>query len=152
MTRPLRNTVLVEVRHPGGRALEPFLRRTAARHLRALGLGRCELSISLVRDAAIRKLNRVWRKKDKPTDVLSFPLDAAPLAGRGPRMLGDVVVSLDTARRQAQEAGETLEHELARYLAHGILHLLGHDHHAAGPRRKMAALETKLLGRPGMIG
>ena len=114
-----------------------------------MGLSDCELSISLVSDARIRILNREWRKKDRATDVLSFPLDAdeAP----GPRLLGDIIVSLDTTRRQAKERGVAFGDELARYLAHGLLHLLGHDHHLPGPRRKMAALEKKLLGQPGLI-
>src|SRR5262249_44843298 len=127
-----------------------FVRRTASAHLRDLGLQNNELSILLVGDAEIRTLNRNWRRKDKATDVLSFPADI-PLRTPGRRVLGDLVVSLDTARRQANALGFSLKRELARYLAHGLLHLLGHDHHAPGPRRRMAVLESRLLGRPGLI-
>lgn len=97
-------------------------------------------------DATIRALNRSWRKKDEATDVLSFPMSADE------GLLGDVVISLDTARRQAKEYKNPLEHELVRYLAHGLLHLLGYDHHRPKDRARMAAAERRLLGRDGMLG
>jgi probable rRNA maturation factor len=107
---------------------------------------RGELSVALVGDAAVRRLNREWRGKDRPTDVLSFPQEA-----RG-RLLGDVVISLDTARRQAREGGWSLAAELRRLLAHGLLHCLGHGHERRTDARRMAAAERKLLGRSGMVG
>lgn len=103
------------------------------------------LSLSIVTDREMRSLNRGWRGKDRPTDVLSFPLGE-----RG--ALGDVVISLDTARRQARGGGWPLALELRRLLAHGILHLRGHDHGEAGEARRMAAAERRLLGRSGMVG
>jgi probable rRNA maturation factor len=145
------NRVLLTVSHPAGAPLATFLRRTALTHLKTLKLAGCELSIALVTDRQIRALNRAWRAKDKATDVLSFGLSLQPDATHGVRLLGDVVVSLDTARRQAPLNAQTLKQELARYLAHGLLHLLGHDHHRIEPRRKMATLEEKLLGKPGLI-
>ena len=104
-----------------------------------------ELSIALVTDREMRTLNLRWRKQDRPTDVLSFPLEE-------PGILGDVVVSIDTARRQAKEGGWPLAAELRRLLAHGILHCRGYDHESAADARRMAAAERKLLGRSGMVG
>jgi probable rRNA maturation factor len=145
------NVVDVSIAHPRG---APFRRRLTAwgrGYLEKLELEGCELSISLVTDAAIHRLNRTWRKKDRPTDVLSFPADAPPAGAPGPRPLGDVVVSLDTARRVAREEGRSVDAELARYLAHGLLHLLGHDHERPSDARRMAALEEQLLGERGLI-
>ena len=109
-------------------------------------LGRDErLSLSIVSDREMRALNRRYRRKDRPTDVLSFPLEE-----RG--ALGDVVISIDTARRQAREGGWSLSRELRRLLAHGILHCRGHDHDAPADARRMAAAEQRLLGRAGLVG
>ena len=134
----------------GAKTLEPLLRRRAAAFLRKLRLSKCELSVALVGDEEIRALNKSWRHKDKATDVLSFPAGDWP--GPGPRPLGDVVISLPTTRRAAREYGNTLDEELSRYLAHGLLHLLGHDHAKKDEAAKMARAEAKLLGRPGMLG
>jgi probable rRNA maturation factor len=108
-----------------------------------------ELSLSLVRDPAIRELKREYFGIDAATDVLSFP--AGDFPGPGPRPLGDIVISLDTARRSAKELNTTLEHELALYLAHGLLHLLGFDHQSPKDARAMEKRERKLLGHAGML-
>jgi probable rRNA maturation factor len=126
------------------------LKRVALRFLRTLGLSGAELSLSLVNDTRIRALNRVWRKKDHATDVLSFPAGDSPPAPLRP--LGDVVISIDTARRAAREHRVVLNDELDRYLAHGLLHLLGHDHHRKADAARMGRAERKLLGTPGMLG
>lgn len=151
------NRIVIDARGAVARALAPRLRRAAKKYLDALALDGVELSISLVSDARIQKLNRQWREKDKATDVLSFPQVAfeAELA-RGAQfsggMLGDIVISTDTARRQAREYDRTVQHEVERYLAHGLLHLLGYDHHRREDRLRMAAAEEKLLGAAGMLG
>lgn len=121
--------------------------RHAAAVLRSTGRAwvRQQLSIALVSDREMRALNRRWRGKDRPTDVLSFPLEE-------PGALGDVVISLDTARRQAREGGWSLSAELRRLLAHGILHCKGYDHERPTDARRMAAAERRLLGRQGMVG
>lgn len=119
------------------------LRRTAQRLLEAVGRGNAILSLSLVGDAAIRKLNLAYRGKDRATDVLSFPLDDA-------RLLGDVVISVPTARRQAAAYDAPLERELERLLIHGILHLLGYDHHSRDERRRMEREERRLAVAIGM--
>ncbi len=114
-----------------------------------LKLGPSQLSLSLVRDPAIRALKREYFGIDAATDVLSFPAGAFP--GPGPAPLGDIVISLDTARRAAKDFESTYELELALYLAHGMLHLLGHDHQVKSEARKMERLERKLLGHAGML-
>jgi probable rRNA maturation factor len=119
--------------------------------LSTLDLRDVELSVLVTDDPGIRVLNREWRRKDRPTDVLSFPAGEPPPGSTGPRHLGDVIVSLDTARRQARARRHRLADELDLYLVHGLLHLLGHDHHRGPDARRMAALESRLLGRPGMV-
>ena len=109
----------------------------ARKMLAALGLRGVELSIALVDDATIRDLNRRHRRKDKPTDVLSFHLqEIAP--GETPKgALGDVVISVPTARRQAQKRRRPLLAELTMLLAHGLLHLVGFDHRTDAEERDM---------------
>ncbi|MDQ3265477.1 MAG: rRNA maturation RNase YbeY [Myxococcota bacterium] len=148
---PPRNLISMTVGHGRGKHLAAQVETLALGFLDALGLEDCEVSISLVGDRAIRRINRTWRQKDQPTDVLSFPGGEAPPGAPGPRQLGDVIISVDTAERVAGEGGRTVEAEVARYLAHGLLHLLGHDHHQPGEARKMAAAENRLLGAQGML-
>ncbi|MDF1565659.1 MAG: rRNA maturation RNase YbeY [Deltaproteobacteria bacterium] len=123
----------------------PAVKRDGQQLLKAWHLGRAELSILFVDDPAIRVLNRDYRQKDRPTDVLSFPQDGlGELPAGEPRILGDVVISLPTARRQARERHRGLGEELRRLLVHGFLHLLGHDHEEDDEARVMAAEERKL--------
>jgi probable rRNA maturation factor len=105
-----------------------------------------------VTDREMRALNKKWRKKDVPTDVLAFPAAAAKKKKFFFPGAGDVVISLDTARRQAREGGWPLAVELRRLLAHGLLHCLGYDHHLPAASRRMARAEERLLGRAGMVG
>ncbi len=144
-----RATVEVRIEHPRPGAAAARVRRDARAFLAALGVSSA-LSILLTTDRKIRALNRTFRGKDQATDVLSFP--AAPVPG-GPPLLGDLVISLDTGRRRAKEDGRPVGRELARYLAHGLLHLLGYDHERS-PReaRRMARAEAALLGGEGMLG
>jgi probable rRNA maturation factor len=94
--------------------------------IRHYDLKRPELSLVFVGDAEIRRLNRKFRKKDKATDVLSFPLRER--AADGKFYLGDIIIALPTARRQAAEIGHPLERELEYLTIHGFLHLLGYEH------------------------
>ncbi len=133
------------------------LKSDARKLLKAAGEDESALSISLVDDAEITVLNREHRGKDKPTDVLSFPLyeseelDAAVNPASAPeRLLGDVVISVDTARRQAAEYEAPLQNEVNRLLIHGILHVLGHDHEEPGERAVMEAEERRLAAAIGM--
>jgi rRNA maturation RNase YbeY len=106
------------------------------------------LSILFVGDRAMRTLNRSWRSKDTTTDVLSFPLREGRFLHIQPDMLGDIVISVPVAARQANEAGHSLAIELERLLVHGLVHLLGYDHER-GPReaRSMKRMERRLLKR-----
>jgi len=148
-----RGRVVVEVRSEvaGGRRQLRRLQARARTFLSTLELRDVELSVLLTDDPGIRVLNRQWRRKDRPTDVLSFPGGAPAPGSEGPLHLGDVILSLDTARRQARTHRRTLADELDLYLAHGLLHLLGHDHHRRRDAEQMATLEARLLGRPGMV-
>lgn len=104
------------------------LRRAARKILSASGCPDAELSVVIVDDAEIRQLNHQYLQKDRPTNVISFPMQEGEGTGVQPKLLGDVVISADTAARDAQEAGVPFEHELYFLLLHGILHLLGYDH------------------------
>lgn len=123
----------------------PRIRRWSRTILRHLELKQAELSLAFVTDQTIHALNRQYRHKDRPTDVLSFPLADE----RCPALLGDVVISVDTARRQARQRKRAFGDELRALLIHGILHLLGYDHEvsdseAVRMRRKERELKALL--------
>jgi probable rRNA maturation factor len=101
-----------------------------------------DIGVVVTSDPAIRTLNRRYRNKDAPTDVLAFPLGDGVLP-REP--FGDVVISLDTAKRQARDYGATLSQELRRLLIHGTLHLCGYDHHERAQAARMHGLTRRLL-------
>jgi len=129
----------------------------AHRLLKSIDLADGELSVVFCDDTYIRALNRDHRGIDRPTDVLSFAMqEGAELLDSDP-VLGDLVVSIDTAERQATELGHTLDHELRVLLVHGLLHLLGYDHETdADSAAEMRAAEQRLLARlgndaPGLI-
>jgi probable rRNA maturation factor len=103
-----------------------------------------ELSIVLTDDDQIQKLNRIYRKKNRPTDVLAFAQREGELGAQAGRLLGDVVVSIPTARRQAAQRGEALGAELTMLLAHGLLHLLGWDHQTDAADRRMRKETVRL--------
>lgn len=131
----------------GLRSAAPVLRelqRAGERMLSALGLAQSELSILLCDDALIHQLNREHRAVDRATDVLAFAMWEAGTAPPQRAMLGDVVISLDTARRQASEHARSVHDELVFLLAHGLLHLLGCDHRDDTEERRMSA-RTDLL-------
>jgi probable rRNA maturation factor len=101
-----------------------------------------ELGIALVTDRRIRTLNRRYRGKDRPTDVLSFSANGD--------LLGDIVIARGVARRQAREAGHSMQAELRVLALHGLLHLLGYDHHAPAERQRMARVERRLRHAGGL--
>jgi probable rRNA maturation factor len=108
-----------------------------------------ELCVLLTDDAAMRALNKGWRGKDKPTNVLSFPAcDPADLAGSP--TLGDVAVAWETLAREAEEEGKPVEHHLAHLVVHGVLHLLGHDHETPDEAETMEAMEVRVLAGMGI--
>jgi len=116
------------------------VRRRASKMLSHLALQGVELSVALVNDEAIHELNRSYRRKDKPTDVLSFPGDED-----GEGYLGDILISVPTARRQAAGAGHPVDRELRVLLLHGVLHCLGFDHETDDG--EMERLERRLRKR-----
>jgi probable rRNA maturation factor len=108
-----------------------------------------EVSVLLTDDAAIRDLNRDWRGKDQPTNVLSFPAPVPPGAA-GPRHFGDIVLSFDTIRREAEDEGKTLRDHALHLVVHGTLHLLGYDHEDEAQAEVMENLEIQALARLGV--
>jgi probable rRNA maturation factor len=94
-------------------------------------------------------LNRTWRGKDKPTNVLSFPAPEQPGAA-GPRHLGDIALAFETLARESEEESKELAHHFAHLIVHGVLHLLGYDHEVEAEAEIMEALEVKALARLGI--
>ncbi len=138
------------------------IRSLLKKAFRLLGLHKAELSILFVNDRAIKLLNRTFRGVDKTTDVLSFPQSLRPFnspLGKGgyrgvfksalcnPHVaLGDIVINLQRAKRQAIEQGITLNEEIKRLTIHGLLHLLGYDHEKSRYQKdKMESKERELL-------
>lgn len=145
-------TVHVSLEHPEGGYAARVVRARAHEFMDKLGMQGAEVSILLTTDAEIRRLNRRFRGKNSATDVLSFPAGDSPSIPGMPLFIGDLAISLDTARRRAAEDGRTLAFELSRYLAHGLLHLLGYDHEKSQRAAVvMARREAELLGVPGML-
>lgn len=109
-----------------------------------------QVVVALSADAAVRQLNRDWRGRDAPTNVLSFP--AAPIPGRNgePRVLGDIVIAYETLAREAQAERKAFAHHLAHLTVHGFLHLLGHDHEDGADAAAMEDLERLILRRLGI--
>ncbi len=134
--------------HPGWKAERMRLRSLSVSACRA-ALAACEdipqasLTTVLADDAAVQALNRDFRSKDKPTNVLSFPSGEE-------EYLGDIIVSLDTVKREAEAQGKTFEHHLTHLLVHGILHLLGYDHEQEEEAVEMEGLEIEILEKIGI--
>ena len=120
----------------------------ARRILKALGYEGYELTVVLVDDLEITRLNRQYFHRNRPTNVISFPMmDGTPESLRS-RVLGDVVISAETAQRDAGEAGEKTGAEILFLMIHGILHLAGYDHEgSAAERRKMETKENEFFKR-----
>jgi probable rRNA maturation factor len=135
----------------GTASVKGIERRALARKARivlaAIELAGRELSVSLVGDEEMRRLNRDYRGKDRTTDVLSFSLREGE-QGDVASALGDVVISLETAARQARERRSSIAREVDRLLVHGILHLAGYDHEvSAHEERRMKRKEREMLAR-----
>lgn len=146
----------IRVEDATGLELETFLERVVSKALAAEGLARGEVSVVVTGDDEIQALNRAYRGIDAPTDVLSFPLDEpseAPVGEQGPPLpvhLGDVVISLQRARVQAEEYGHSLRREIGFLAVHGVLHLLGYDHETEEEQRAMRAREEAVLALLGL--
>jgi len=135
---------MVILRYPIAGATAAVLERFAGRARRAAGL-RGEVNVLVTGDAEVRRLNRRFRHKDKPTDVLSFP-------GVDPTFAGDIAISAQMAARNARRLGHSVGDELKILLLHGVLHLAGYDHETDDGR--MARMEQRLrrgLGLPASL-
>jgi probable rRNA maturation factor len=122
----------------------------AERILSALGFHESELSILLVDDDEMTQLNREYLSRDRPTNVLAFAMREGKDQCLHPDLLGDVVISTETAEQEAQQRGVILEEEMALLLVHGILHLLGYEHEDVPEEAaKMEATEQELLTHLG---
>ena len=122
----------------------------AERILSDLGCRESELSILLVDDDEMQRLNRAYLCRDRPTNVLAFAMREGKDPHLNPALLGDVVVSTETAQREALQRDVTLEEEMALLLVHGILHLLGYDHEdAPSAAAEMQAKEEEVLTHLG---
>jgi probable rRNA maturation factor len=125
-------------------------RETIAAAAESGGLGEGgDVSLCLADDATLRALNLRWRGFDKSTNVLSFP--AAPLGSGGDlTALGDIALAYETLAREAEDFGLSLADHYCHLLAHGFLHLIGHDHETDAEAERMEALETRILARLGV--
>lgn len=126
---------------PGHRALA---RRAALAALKGSKRGDREVAILLADNATLRTLNKRFRKKDKPTNVLAFPDSGEP------DRLGDIAIAFETTVAEAAAQEKSIEDHLAHLVVHGTLHLLGHDHERAAEARKMEALEVRILAGMGV--
>jgi probable rRNA maturation factor len=111
--------------------------------------GGAEVSVALADDAMMRELNRQYRGKDMPTNVLAFPTDDAGAPGRA-RLLGDIVLAFETVRGEAAERSRPLADHISHLVVHGMLHLLGRDHKTDTQAAAMEALETAILAGLGV--
>lgn len=128
-----------------------LIKRCCAAAAKREGLGSVEVSLLITDDDGIRAINLEQRGLDKPTDVLSFPVEDDEPMGDGYTLLGDIVLSLERAREQAQQYGHSFERELAFLTVHGMLHLCGHDHETGdAPRERMEAAQEEILRALGL--
>jgi probable rRNA maturation factor len=124
------------------------IRRDVRKILEILGTDDRELSLMFVDDEGIRTINRDYLRRNRPTNVIAFSLSEGTFGDVNPGMLGDVVVSVETAGREAQEAGIPVEDAILNLVIHGILHLAGYDHEGTGRRsraRLMSAVQEVLF-------
>ena len=147
--------IAVLIEHPAWTEILPeaeaLCRRAALAALADVELppGRpAEISLVLADDATVRRLNRDWRGKDSPTNVLSFATqddDGEPEVADAPLLLGDVVLAFETCTAEAAAEGKSLADHLSHLVVHGVLHLLGWDHQDEDEADSMEALETDVL-------
>lgn len=151
--------ISIEAPWPSPPDLEALASRAAAalaRIVPELANPRLTASLLFSDDAEIHMLNREWRGKDRPTNVLSFPMleraELLALRSEGPpELLGDVALALETCQREAADKGISLEHHAAHLIVHGLLHLAGHDHETGEDNAAaMEALEIKALALLGI--
>jgi probable rRNA maturation factor len=152
MSRPPSLATDIVVAAPGWRRLARPVRPLVRGALAAARAGflqhPAQVTVLLADDPTLRDLNRRFRGKDKPTNVLSFP-SGAP-AALAPRPLGDIAMALETTTREAIEAGKPVEDHLSHLVVHGFLHLLGYDHEDGADAEAMERAERAILARLGL--
>ncbi|HVY55425.1 MAG TPA: rRNA maturation RNase YbeY, partial [Thermodesulfobacteriota bacterium] len=127
-----------------GAADKTDIKKISSSALKAMGLpAATELSLSFIDDRSMRELNRQWRNIDRTTDVLSFPQEGGP----DYTLLGDIVISVETAERQSARYGNTLREEIMKLIVHGALHLVGHDHKKRKEKEAMRKEEVRIMLR-----
>lgn len=148
--------IRVAAESPGWAALPDAETLATAAALAALAaacpdLENAEASLVLSDDAEIQVLNRDYRGKDSPTNVLSFPSDEPDYGPDGPpTLLGDVILAWETVAREAEEQGKPVGRHLSHLVVHGILHLVGYDHEIDAEAEEMERLEVQILGGLGI--
>ena len=144
--------ISMEAAAPAGLDVEGAVGRAGQFALEQEGQGDAWLSVQVVDDEAIRILNRDFRGLDRPTDVLSFPMEEGdPIAAIPDGFLGDIVISLDKALAQAAEYGHSPLRELSFLTVHGVLHLLGWDHMEPGEAARMYRRQEEILEKMGVL-
>lgn len=111
--------------------------------------GRCEISVALADDTLVQRLNRDYRGKDRPTNVLSFPAGDPGGPGRV-RLIGDIVLALETVETEARDAGKPVGNHVMHLVVHGVLHLLGYDHETEADAAVMETMEIGVLAGLGI--
>jgi len=138
--------ILIDDRQKKHKLSKTKLQKRAQAILNALGSPEGELSILVVDDSEIKTLNKDYLKRSGPTNVIAFPMKEGDFADINPQLLGDVVISMETAGREALQSGITAEERFAQLLVHGILHLFGFDHETSEQdARKMEKKSNELL-------
>ncbi len=132
------------------RVSSSFLRKKVQEMLRRLGWRKAGLSIQLVSDRKIQALNRRYLKHNRPTDVIAFgPLEGPKIPSKIP-WLGDIVVSLETTKRQARVFGNSFTYELCFYICHGILHIMGYRDKSKREAEQMERMQKRILKQIGI--
>jgi probable rRNA maturation factor len=129
------------------RQAQTVVKRAILAAAKAVSTPNAELGIVLTDDSAIRALNRQWRGKNAPTNVLSFPSADAGKRQVGSPYMGDIVIAYETTAREAAAEGKRFTHHLAHLAVHGFLHLLGYDHDNDRDADRMEGLERRVLAR-----
>jgi probable rRNA maturation factor len=147
---PAIEIIVASVRWKARRTAKALLKRAIVAAASAAAASGGEVAIILTDDAAIRALNRDWRKKNAATNVLSFPAHRADAAHGTARLLGDIVIAYETTEREARAERKPFAHHLTHLAVHGFLHLVGYDHVADAEAEAMEGLETSILDRLGV--
>jgi len=143
--------VLIDNRQERHPAMPARIEQKARAILDALGCPEKELSILLVDDLQIADLNATYLSREGPTNVIAFPMQEGEFADVSPDLLGDVVISVDTAEREGTAAGMDVETRTVELLVHGVLHLMGYDHeHDVAEARRMEEKSVAVLEAIGM--